>query len=59
MSALAHLKLNQPRDAARIFAAMAKDQKVPESIRTRAGQMAGSLGVDLPAQAPAPAQTEN
>jgi hypothetical protein len=55
MSALAHLKLNQPRDAARIFAAMAKDQKVPESIRTRAGQMAGSLGVDLPAQAP---QTE-
>lgn len=52
MSALAHLKLNQPRDAARIFAAMAKDQKVPVSIRERAGQMAGSLGVDMAAQAP-------
>jgi hypothetical protein len=55
MSALAHLKLNQPKDAARIFAAMAKDQKVPESIRTRAGQMAGSLGVDQSQAAPAPA----
>lgn len=59
MSALAHLKLNQPKDAARIFAAIAKDQKVPETIRTRAGQMAGSLGVDqsqsAPAAAPAPA----
>ena len=53
MSALAHLKLNQPRDAARIFAAMAKDQKVPETIRTRAGQMAGSLGVDTAQSAPA------
>jgi len=55
MSALAHLKLNQPKDAARIFAALAKDQKVPESIRTRAGQMAGSLGVDQGQAAPAPA----
>ena len=55
MSALAHLKLNQPRDAARIFAAMAKDQKVPETIRTRAGQMASSLGVDQSQAAPAPA----
>jgi hypothetical protein len=46
MVAISHLKLNKPRDAARIFAAMAKDQKVPESIRSRAVQMAGSLGVD-------------
>jgi len=57
MTALAHLKLNQPRDAARIFAALAKDQKVPESIRARAVQMAGSLGAD-PSQV-APAKTEN
>lgn len=53
MAALAHLKLNQPRDAARIFAAMAKDQKVPETIRSRAAQMAGSLGVDAIQDAPA------
>jgi hypothetical protein len=46
MVAISYLKLNKPRDAARIFAAMAKDQKVPESIRSRAVQMAGSLGVD-------------
>ena len=55
MSALAHLKLNQPKDAARIFAAMAKDQTVPTTIRERAGQMASSLGVEPPAQASAPA----
>ena len=46
MVAISYLKLNKPRDAARIFAAMAKDQQVPESIRSRAVQMAGSLGVD-------------
>jgi hypothetical protein len=44
--ASAYLKLNKPADAARIFAAMAKDKQVPDSIRTRAVQMAGSLGVD-------------
>jgi hypothetical protein len=46
MSAMAYLKLGRKQEAARIFAAMAKDQKVPESIRTRSVQMAGSLGVD-------------
>jgi hypothetical protein len=46
MVAIAYLKLNKPADAARIFAAMAKDKQVPDSIRTRAVQMAGSLGVD-------------
>jgi hypothetical protein len=46
MTAMAYVKQGKPRDAARIFAAMARDQKVPESIRTRAVQMAGSLGVD-------------
>jgi hypothetical protein len=52
MAAIAHIKLNQPRDAARIFAAMAKDRKVPETIRARAAQMAGSLGVDAIQEAP-------
>ena len=46
MIALAHLKQNQPQRAAPIFAAMAKDETVPQSIRSRAMQMAGALGVD-------------
>ncbi len=52
MTGMAYLKMNKPRDAARIFAAMAKDQKVPETIRNRASMMAGSLGIDAPAPAP-------
>lgn len=44
--AIAHLRQNKPGLAAPIFAAMAKDQKVPASVRSRALQMAGSLGVD-------------
>lgn len=46
MAAISYLKLNKPQEAARIFALLAKDRKVPESIRARAVQMAGSLGVD-------------
>ena len=46
MVALAYLKQQKPAEAARIFAAMAKDQSIPASIRSRAVQMAGSLGVD-------------
>jgi len=52
--AMAYLKLNRPQDAARLFSAMAKDEKVPESIRSRSVQMASSLGVD--AIQPAPGQ---
>ena len=44
--ALAHLKQNQPARAAPIFAAMAKDQNLPASIRSRALQMASALGMD-------------
>jgi hypothetical protein len=44
--ALAHLKANQPARAAPIFAALAKDEKLPSSIRSRALQMAGALGID-------------
>lgn len=46
MVAISYLKLNKPQEAARIFAQLAKDRQVPESIRARAVQMAGSLGVD-------------
>jgi hypothetical protein len=42
----AYLKLNKPQQAARLFADMAKEKKLPESLRSRAAQMAGSLGVD-------------
>lgn len=46
MMAIAYLKQNKPQLAAPIFAALAKDEKVPQSLRSRAVQMAGSLGVD-------------
>ncbi len=44
--ALAHLKQKQPQRAAPIFAALAKDETLPTSLRSRALQMAGALGVD-------------
>jgi hypothetical protein len=40
MVAISYMKLNKPQEA------VAKDAKVPDSIRSRAAQMAGSLGVD-------------
>lgn len=46
MVAIAHLKQGKPELAAPIFAAMAKDEKLPASIRARAVGMAGALGVD-------------
>ncbi|MFS0735566.1 tetratricopeptide repeat protein [Sphingomonas sp. 1P06PA] len=44
--AIAHLKLNQPAEAGRIFAAIASDADMPETLRSRATKMAGALGVD-------------
>ena len=46
MVAIAYMKLNQPERAGPIFAGIAGDETVPPSIRTRAVQMAGSLGID-------------
>ena len=46
MVALSYLRLNKPQQAAGIFAAMAKDKTLPDTLRSRATQMAGSLGVD-------------
>lgn len=57
MSALSYLKLNKPRQAAAMFAAMAKDGTLPDTARMRATQMAGSLGVDA-VQEPADATQE-
>lgn len=44
--AIAYMKMRKPDLAGPLFAAMAKDQNVPQSIRSRARQMAGLLGVD-------------
>ena len=41
------------REAGRLFAAIAADHQVPETIRTRAVQVAGTLGVDAAASMPA------
>ncbi len=46
MTAIAYLKLKKPALAGPLFAAIARDKAVPASIRTRAVQMAGLLGVD-------------
>ena len=42
----AYLKQNRPELAGPLFAAIAKDKDTPESLRSRARQMAGLLGVD-------------
>ena len=49
--AIAHLKGGQTGRAAPIFAALAKDEKLPSSIRSRAVQMACSLGIDAVVEA--------
>ncbi len=46
MVAVAHIKAGRPQQAAPIFAALAKDENLPQTLRSRAVQMAGALGVD-------------
>lgn len=53
MSALAHLKAGRRNEAGRIFAAIAADRQVPDTLRSRAVQIAGTLGVDASASLPA------
>ena len=54
--AIAHLRLRQNDRAGQLFARIARDESVPSSIRTRAVQMAGSLGINaMPANAGADA----
>ena len=53
MVAVAHLKLNQPAQAGPIFAAIARDETAPETLRSRASRMAGVLGIDTIAGAAA------
>ena len=53
MTALAYLKQCKKAEAGRMFAAVAADKQVPRSIRSRAVQIAGTLGVDASASLPA------
>jgi hypothetical protein len=46
MTALAMVKQGKKQQAGQLYAAIAKDPGVPETIRARAVQVAGSLGVD-------------
>lgn len=46
MTAIAYMKMGKSELAGPLFAAIAKDAQAPESLRARARQMAGALGVD-------------
>lgn len=46
LTAMAHLEAGNRREAGALFAAIAKDEALPETLRSRAWQMAGLLGVD-------------
>lgn len=52
LTALAYLKQGKKAEAGKLFAAIAADQQVPNSIRARAVQIAGTLGVDASASMP-------
>ena len=49
MTALALIKAGKNEQAGQLFAAIAKDKDVPDSIRNRAIQISGSLGADASA----------
>ncbi len=46
LTGMALIKLNKPDLAGSMFAAVAKDEKVPKTIRLRVRQLAAQLGVD-------------
>ena len=52
MVGMALLAKGQRGPAAQLFAKIAADKSVPESLRSRAVQVAGSLGVDASASLP-------
>lgn len=49
MTALAMIKQGKKQQAGQLFATIAKDKTVPQSLRDRSIQIAGSLGVDASA----------
>ena len=46
MTAIAYMKMGKKDLAGPLFAAIARDEQVPQSLRSRARQMAGLMGVD-------------
>ena len=46
MTAIAYMKLGKDNQAGPIFAQIAKQKELPQSLRGRATQMAGALGID-------------
>jgi hypothetical protein len=56
MTAMAMIKQGNRQQAGELFAAIAKDKSVPDSIRDRSIQLAGSLGVDASGALPTQAQ---
>lgn len=46
MVAIAHMRMNQPKLAGPVFLQLSEDEQVPETIRSRARQLAGVMGVD-------------
>lgn len=55
MTGMAMIAKGDRAGAGQLFARIAADSQVPETIRSRAVQIAGSLGVDATASMPAPA----
>jgi len=49
MVGIAYLKMRRPDLAGPVFAAIAREETLPDSIKSRAGQMASSLGIDIEA----------
>ena len=56
LTAMALIKQGKKNEAGRLFAVVAADRQVPDSIRARAVQIAGTLGVDASASLSAIAQ---
>lgn len=46
LTAIAHLEAGNREEAGMLFAEISKDEELPETLRSRARQMAGLLGVD-------------
>ena len=56
MVAVAYRNQGKTAEATKLFAQLARDKDIPDTIRTRASQMAGALGVDVTQDAGAGAQ---
>jgi hypothetical protein len=56
LTAMAMIKQGKKTEAGRLFAAIAADRQAPDTIRARAVQIAGTLGVDASASLPTIAQ---